>query len=213
MNIDAFRRLPLMGILRGVGQEVLEPLLETIIDSGLHTIEIAMNTPDAPELISRAQEIAQGRLTIGAGTVLSKDILKSALESGATFIVLPTVIKDVVSYCAENSIPVFPGALTPHEIFAAWNAGATMVKVFPAKCFGPHYMREVKGPFESIKLLACGGVNPENIAVYFESGADAVAFGGSVFNKALLAQKKFKTIGESLKSYISHYMAFIKPQL
>ena len=81
--------------------------------------------------------------------------LKIALKSGATFIVMPVLIKDVLKYCVKNKIPVFPGALTPGEIYQAWDAGSTMVKVFPAKFFGPEYFREIKGPFNNIQLLAC----------------------------------------------------------
>ena len=128
MDIDQFRQLPLMGILRGVDTQTIAPLIQTIISSGLRTIEIAMNTPGAPELIRRAVEQGDKQLTVGAGTVLTLDDLHSALDAGATFIVLPTLVPDVVIYCRERAIPVFPGALTPQEIHNAWCAGATMVK-------------------------------------------------------------------------------------
>ena len=150
-----------MGILRGAEVDIIDPIVETVISSGLHTIKITLNTPGAPDLIRRMVKVAQNRLTIGAGTVLTMDDLHSALDAGATFIVLPTLVHDVVGYCTENKIPVFPGAFTPQEIYNAWRAGATMVKVFPAKFFGPTYFKEIKGPFQDIKLLACGGVNLE----------------------------------------------------
>ncbi|MCB1194968.1 bifunctional 4-hydroxy-2-oxoglutarate aldolase/2-dehydro-3-deoxy-phosphogluconate aldolase [bacterium] len=210
MDDKEFALLPLMGILRGIDESCIEPLVTTVIDSGIRTIEIAMNTPNAASLIRRAKHFADGKLDIGAGTVLSREILDKALEAGATFIVLPTLVTEVVSYCVSNRIPVFPGAFTPQEIFNAWNAGATMVKVFPAKFFGPEYMREIKGPFDSIKLLACGGVAPDTLPAFFSSGADAVAFGGSVFSKELIAAKKFNAIGELLELYVSRYMMMRK---
>jgi 2-dehydro-3-deoxyphosphogluconate aldolase/(4S)-4-hydroxy-2-oxoglutarate aldolase len=146
---------------------------------------------------------ADSRLAVGAGTVLTMDDLQSALDAGATFIVMPALITDVMDYCVKHSIPVFPGALTPQEIYSAWNAGATMVKVFPAKFFGPSYMKEIKGPFPDIKLLACGGVSVDTIGPFFSSGADAVAFGGSIFKKEWIESKKFSIIGEYISALIN----------
>ena len=205
MKIERFKKLPLMGILRGIELGAIGPLVETIISSGLETIEITMNTESASGLLKRAIAVARKELVIGAGTVLTMDDLKSALDCGATFIVMPVLIKDVLEYCLKNKIPVFPGALTPQEIYNAWCSGATMVKVFPAKFFGPDYFKEIKGPFNNIELLACAGVTPENLPAYFLNGASAVAFGASVFRKEWLAGKDFKNIGESIKKYLAAF--------
>lgn len=205
MKIERFKKLPLMGILRGIELGAIEPLVETIISSGLETIEITMNTESALQLLKRAVAVARKELVIGAGTVLTMDDLKSALDCGVTFIVMPVLIKDVLEYCLKNKIPVFPGALTPQEIYNAWCSGATMVKVFPAKFFGPDYFKEIKGPFNNIELLACAGVTPENLPAYFLNGASAVAFGASVFRKDWLANKDFNNIGESIKKYLAAF--------
>ncbi len=205
MDVAGFRKLPVIGILRGVELGCLEPLIETVISSGLKTIEITMNTKDAALLIRRAVKVSAKRLSIGAGTVLDLGGLESALDAGATFIVSPLLVKDVTEYCVKNEIPVFPGALTPLEVYNAWQSGATMVKVFPAKVFGPEYFRELKGPFNDIQLLACGGVTPENMRSYFENGASAVTFGASVFKKELLEKKDFKGIGLNITRYLSGF--------
>lgn len=205
MDVTHFKELPIMGILRGAENEIIEPLFETVISSGLRTIEITMNTPGAPELIRRAVKTTGNRLTIGAGTVLSADDLRKALDAGARFIVLPTLVNEVVEHCVKNSIPVFPGALTPQEIHNAWRMGATMVKVFPAKFFGPTYFKEIKGPFADIELLACGGVTPDNIWSFLSSGASAVAFGGSVFKKEWLKTRNFSEIGNHINALLEAY--------
>ncbi|MBU0605658.1 MAG: bifunctional 4-hydroxy-2-oxoglutarate aldolase/2-dehydro-3-deoxy-phosphogluconate aldolase [Candidatus Omnitrophica bacterium] len=192
-----------MGILRCSGYLPAEEIVEAIISSGLETIEIAMNSEAAPSVIERSVKAAKGRLMIGAGTVLDTDILKLALDSGATFIVSPALIGDVAEYCVKRSVPFFPGALTPKEIFDAWRSGATMVKVFPAGVFGPSYMKEIKAPFNNIELLACGGVTQENIKEYFACGASAVAFGGSIFKKSLVDGKDFLTIERSIRALIA----------
>jgi len=202
VDVAQFKKQPVMGIARGVELEQIEPLVEAVVTSGLKTLEITMNTKDAARLIRKARKIAQKRLVLGAGTVLDMDSLKQALDSGATFIVMPVFIQDVLRYCVKNEIPVFPGALTPQEIYRAWQDGATMVKVFPAKFFGPEYFREIKGPFSDIELLACAGVTPQNMRAYFACGANAIAFGASVFKKDWLREKKYSSVINAIKAYL-----------
>ena len=161
-----------------------------------------MNTGGATGLIKSAVRRYGKRLMIGAGTVLTPKDLQNALHAGATFIVSPVVVPPVIEYCAGHKIPVFPGALAPQDIYEAWRTGATMVKVFPAGCFGPDYFKEIKGPFPKIELLACGGVTPRNLPAYFKNGASAVAVGASVFRRDWLAQRKFHLIRNKIRAYL-----------
>jgi len=202
MDLSRFRRLPLLGILRGIEERHVAPLANAIAAAGLEAIEITMNTRDAPALIRDMVSESNDRFMVGAGTVLSLDDLDAALGAGATFVVMPVLIRDVVAACVAKDIAVFPGALTPQEIFDASRAGATMVKVFPAGCFGPAYFKEVKGPFRDVELLACGGVHAENISAYFGSGASAVAFGGSVFRSDWLASGEFGQIHAEVRALV-----------
>jgi len=202
MNLVSFKKKPILGILRGVKIDIIEPLIEAVISAGLETLEITMNTAGAPELISKAKKICRNRLTLGAGTVLTMQDLKLALKSGASFIVTPVLVKDIVEYCLNSKIPVFPGAFTPQEVYQAHNAGATMVKVFPVRFFGPEYLRELKGPFNDIELLACSGVTPDNLKDYFANGASAVSFGASVFRKDWLAKGDFQAITHAVKKFV-----------
>jgi 2-dehydro-3-deoxyphosphogluconate aldolase/(4S)-4-hydroxy-2-oxoglutarate aldolase len=192
-----------MGILRGVKAEELEPLAEAVLASGLETVELAMNTEGAAALIRRLRQCAGSKLIVGAGTVLTLETMHEALDAGATFIVLPVLVRKVVAHCVRNKIPVFPGALCPQEIYEASQAGAAMVKVFPARLFGPSYFRELRGPFRGLPLMACSGVTPENLPEYFESGADAVAIGSSVFQRDLLEKGDFSAIRRRLERYLS----------
>ena len=202
MNVADFKKQPVLGILRGVKVKELQPLIEAVIASGLKTLEITMNTNEAAKLIRQTKKITKSKLTLGAGTVLNKKDLKQALDNGASFIVTPVFIKDVVVYCVKNKVPVFPGALTPSEIYQAWQEGATMVKVFPAKFFGPEYFKEIKGPFNNIELMAVGGVTPRNLQEYFNNGASAVAFGASVFKKEWLQKQEYQKITLAIKNYL-----------
>ncbi|MFO7658831.1 MAG: bifunctional 4-hydroxy-2-oxoglutarate aldolase/2-dehydro-3-deoxy-phosphogluconate aldolase [Bacteroidales bacterium] len=197
------KELPLMGILRGIKEEQLSQLTEAIIESGLKVVEITMNTSHAPYLLKRMTNLASGRLLIGAGTVLNRTDLFDALEAGAGFIVTPSIVKDVAEYCYLNSIPVFPGALTPTEIHTAWQMGAAMVKVFPASAFGPKYFKEILAPFNEIELMAVGGITDTNIAEYFSMGASAIAFGASVFKKEYLDANRYDAIVQDIKKLIA----------
>jgi 2-dehydro-3-deoxyphosphogluconate aldolase / (4S)-4-hydroxy-2-oxoglutarate aldolase len=204
MDLQRFKATPVIGILRAWADVAIEDLVEAVSASGLKTIEITMNSFDAASLIRRAVKSSNGRLMIGAGTVLTTDLLKEALDAGASFAVMPTLVEDVIGYCTKNIIPVFPGALTPQEVYNAWNAGATMVKVFPASLFGPSYIKELKAPFEKIELLACGGVTPNNIKSYFSNGASAVAFGSSIFRNDWLKDHEFEKIRHAIKELIDN---------
>lgn len=203
MNLENFKKLPILGILRGIDLESVEPIVEVSISAGLKAIEITMNTRGAATLIRSAAAFAGKRIDIGAGTVLSVKSLETAVDAGATFIVTPVLVESVMKHCVKNKIPVFPGALTPLEIYNAWNAGATMVKVFPSGVLGPKYFKEIKGPFNDMQLLACGGVTPENMGEYFSCGAAAVAFGEGVYKKEWVARKDFDSIRETIRSYVS----------
>ncbi len=210
MNIKDFEKLPLMGILRGVSAEDIESLFETVIEAGLKTVEITMNTPGAPELIKSAIDVSGGRILVGAGTVLNAEDAKKALAAGAEFIVMPANNKEVIEECKKREVPAFPGAFSPQEVIEAWDSGVSMVKVFPCGLFGPRYIKELKGPFDKVKLMAVGGVSANNITEYFDAGASAIAFGGSVFKKELLEKKKFKEIGRVVSSYVEKVKEFIE---
>ncbi|MDD5440400.1 MAG: bifunctional 4-hydroxy-2-oxoglutarate aldolase/2-dehydro-3-deoxy-phosphogluconate aldolase [Candidatus Omnitrophica bacterium] len=205
MDIAQFKQLPFIGIVRGVDANGLEPLAEAVIAGGLKTMEITMNTAGAPGLIRKLVKKAGKDLTVGAGTVLSVDDLKTAIDAGATFIVMPVLVPDVCSWCVKKHIPVFPGAFSPQEIYDAWQAGATMVKVFPTKFLSPEYFREIKLPLQDVELMACGGVYPDNVRAFFEAGASAIAFGGSVFKREWMTKKEAFRITEAVKALLKEY--------
>lgn len=203
--LDKLNELPIVGILRGISEEHIEKIAEAVVVSGLKVLEITMNTANATLLIKRLKKETEGKLIIGAGTVMNLKDLEDALNSGAEFIVTPCAIEEVIKYCSLNNIPVFPGALTPTEIYNAWQMGGTMIKVFPASLFGPKYFKEIKGPFDVIELMAVGGVTKETIAEYFKMGAAAVAFGAGIFKKEYFESKNFKAMEFEIKQLIEEY--------
>ncbi len=208
MIIEKIKELPVIGILRGIEEAQVDPVVEIILMSGLKSVEITMNTADAGRLINKMVRKADKRLVIGAGTVLNMHDLNKALDAGAKFIVMPSIIEEVIEYCILNNVPVFPGALTPTEILKAWNMGAAMVKVFPATVFGPKYFKDIKAPLGNIELMAVGGVSPDNIGKFFEMGASGAAFGASIFRKEWLKNQEYDKIEKGIKAMIAGYKAW-----
>jgi 2-dehydro-3-deoxyphosphogluconate aldolase / (4S)-4-hydroxy-2-oxoglutarate aldolase len=197
-----FKDEPVLGIVRGVPENRLEGVLDSARDAGLKFLEITLNTDHALRLIQSASKKYESFLCIGAGTVRTREQAEQAVASGARFLVSPMLNEEVAAYCRNQSVSYFPGALTPSEIEKAWQAGASMVKVFPASQWGPQYFREIKGPFEDIPLMAVGGVTTGNIPAYFSSGASAVAVGGSIFSQPRMINGEYSKIRDDLKEII-----------
>lgn len=185
-----FDKMPVVGILRNVPLNVIEAILPYYKKAGFTTLEITMNSENVCEIISRLSE-DNPDMNIGAGTVCTMADLKKALDAGASFIVTPILDTAVVIYCKEHTIPIFPGAYTPLEIYTADKLGATAVKIFPATQLGPGYVKDVLAPLPNLKLLPTGGVSLDNIASFFKVGAIGVGMGSSLFDKTLIASKDY----------------------
>lgn len=195
--------VPVIGILRGVDAAFFRSVMDTSFGSGLQAIEITMNTDQALEIVSlNRSSVPSGRL-LGMGTIRNLVEAKKAVEAGAMFLVTPNTDMTVIEYAKLNSVPVISGALTPTEVYTAWSAGADMVKVFPCRPFGPEYIRELRGPYDQIPLVAVGGVDLNNMCEYFAAGARAVGAGTSLFGRKALMEHDLEEIGKNVKKFIA----------
>lgn len=195
-----FKSVPVVGIIRGMDASDFEMILKSFLSAGHGTLEITLNTNGAGDLIRKANDFFQGRVNVGAGTVRSLADLDRALDFGASFIVTPVLNLAVIRRCVELKIPVFPGAFTPTEISEAFDAGATMVKIFPASSVGPDYIKNVKAPMPEIKLMPTGGVSLENIQAYKSAGADAYGMGTPLFRTDLITQKNWVALEDHFRA-------------
>ncbi|MFH2059212.1 MAG: bifunctional 4-hydroxy-2-oxoglutarate aldolase/2-dehydro-3-deoxy-phosphogluconate aldolase [Pseudomonadota bacterium] len=195
--------VPVVGILRGIESQFFAAVMKTSFNAGLKAIEVTLNTKNALDMIQdNRPRVPKGHF-MGAGTVCCLKEAKEAIDSGAMFLVTPNFNIDVIQYAVSCKIPVVAGALTPTEIYNAWKAGASMVKVFPCQVMGgPQYIKEVCGPFDSIPLCAVGGVTKENIQDYFKAGAQAVGVSSALFGKDALATKDIEKLTENVKQFI-----------
>lgn len=197
----ALRAHRLLAILRDAPEAALEGLARTLADSAVRFVEVALNTPGALQQIGTLRSLLPSEVRLGAGTVLTRQDAEAACAAGASFLVSPCTVPEVQCFAREGGIPTLPGAFTPGEVWSAHVSGAAMVKLFPAKSAGgPGYVKELRGPFREVPLLACGGVSPETAGSYLDAGADALAFGGSVFAPQRLAAGEFDAVARSLEA-------------
>ncbi|HNY30879.1 MAG TPA: bifunctional 4-hydroxy-2-oxoglutarate aldolase/2-dehydro-3-deoxy-phosphogluconate aldolase [Fibrobacteria bacterium] len=200
---ETLQRDRVVGILRGAPVSSLPSIAQAVRLSGLTFLEVTLNTPGACEQIRILSDLLNGICQIGAGTVLDPAAAQEAAEAGARFLVSPGYFPALQDWANHNGIPTLPGALTPTEIWNAWSHGAALVKVFPARSVGgPAYFKELRGPFGQVGLLACGGVSAENAGEYVRSGADALAFGGSIFSKARLESGDMEAMARDIRALL-----------
>ena len=202
---DLFHQLPVIGILRGFDAAAVVPMTRAAYRGGLRTIEVAMNTPDAEDLIRRLRGELGDTMNVGAGTVRGMDELAAALDAGAEFVVTPVVLPGVIAACRDLGIPVVPGAFTPTEIHTAWSLGADLVKLFPAGRFGPSYVREVMAPLDHVRLMPTGGVRIDNLAEFFRCGAAGVGVGTTLFDRERVAAEDWDWLEQQAGRYAAAY--------
>lgn len=197
-----FETMPIVGIVRGIGIEDFKQILPIYVKAGLTTIEVTLNTPDVETLIRYAVKEYSGVLNVGAGTVCSLPDLESALDYGAQFIVTPLVNEDVVKRCVNMDIPIFPGALTPSEIYKAWTLGASIVKIYPAGNFGASYIKDVKAPLDKVRMMPTGGISLKNMQSFLEVGVDGFGIGSPLFDKSLINARDWCGLEKHFKEFV-----------
>jgi 2-dehydro-3-deoxyphosphogluconate aldolase/(4S)-4-hydroxy-2-oxoglutarate aldolase len=195
--------VPVIGILRGVDPAFFRNVMDTSFSSGLQAIEITMNTEHALQIVSENKSAVPPGKLLGMGTIRNLGEAIKAVESGAMFLVTPNTDTGVIKYARSKSVPVISGALTPTEVYTAWSSGAEMVKVFPCRTFGPQYIRELRGPYEQIPLVAVGGVDSDNIREYFAAGVSAVGASTSLFGRKALMEHNLEEIAKNVNKFIT----------
>lgn len=198
-GIQEIERTRIIAIIRGVEQEQIVQTAQALLRGGITVMEVTLNTPGALKMIDQLQEQLGDQMYIGAGTVLDLQDAKQAVQAGASFIVTPNTDEEVIQYCAELHIPIFPGAMTPSEIVKAWKAGATAIKIFPGASLGISYLKELQGPLSHIPMVAVGGVNEQNIREFLQIGCYALGIGGSLIQLKEIAQHNYGAITDKAR--------------
>lgn len=194
-----------IGILPAVRVPFAEHALfaaEAVYRAGIPIAEITMTVPDAVEVIRQTLKKVPD-MVVGAGTVLDTDAARRALDAGARFLTSPGFIPEVVEFALKHDVVVFPGALTPSEVIAAWKAGSDFVKVFPcAPMGGAQYIRTLKVPLPQIPLIASGGVNQHTACDFLLAGASVIGVGRQLMPTEAIEQRNENQIRELARRFI-----------
>ena len=178
--------LGLVAILRAPSGDRLVEVCQALMAGGIDVIEVTYTVPDAGRILSEVRRVFGDKIQLGAGTILDPETARGAILAGAQFLVTPTVNKAVIEMGHRYDVAVMCGAFSPTEVMTAWEAGADIVKLFPAEIGGPAYLKTLKGPFPQVRLLPTGGVNLQTIENFMHAGACAVGLGTALVDASSL---------------------------
>lgn len=207
--LEAMKQYRITAILRGIDREHLEPVVEALYAGGIRLLEITFNQGSATRLedtaaaIARVKGIYGDRLHVGAGTVMSVEEVAAAHRAGAEFILAPNVDEMVIRAAVDRGLCAIPGAMTPTEIAGAYNAGAQIIKLFPAGNLGLGYCKAVMAPLNHIPMIAVGGVDQHNLPLFLKAGFLGAGIGSNLTDRRLIQAGDY----QGLKALAEEFMA------
>jgi 2-dehydro-3-deoxyphosphogluconate aldolase/(4S)-4-hydroxy-2-oxoglutarate aldolase len=206
--LQTLREIGLVPVLRADSVDKALALAEAVADGGVTVLEVTMTVPGAIEVMRRLAQLRPDIL-VGAGTVLDPETARLCILEGAHFVVSPALNLDTIAMCHRYSIAVLPGALTPTEIVTAWQAGADVVKVFPASAMGgAKYLKAVKAPLPQVELIPTGGVSLATARDFLEAGAFALGVGGDLVDHKAMTEGRAHVVTETARKYLDIVNAF-----
>src|SRR5579864_792654 len=193
----------IVAVVRAPDSQQLVEVARALADGGVNVIEITMSVPNALDVLRQVRQALGERILLGAGTVLDPETARAVLLAGAEYIVTPTLNLDVIRLCQRYDKLVLPGAFTPTEILTAWEAGADIVKVFPAEVVGPAFFKAVRGPLPQIRLMPTGGVDLNTAADFLKAGACCLGIGSQLVEPKAVAERNFDRIRDLARQYVA----------
>jgi 2-dehydro-3-deoxyphosphogluconate aldolase/(4S)-4-hydroxy-2-oxoglutarate aldolase len=192
----------IVAVVRFADPGPLVEVVKALAEGGVTVAEVTFTVPNAIDVIRAAKQQLGDRVLLGAGTVLDPETCRAAFLAGAEFVVAPTVNPDVIRMCRRYDRLVMPGAFTPTEVLTAWEAGADVVKVFPAEIVGPAFFRALRGPLPQVKLMPTGGVDLNTAGEFLKAGAVCLGVGSQLVDPKLVAARDFARITALARQYV-----------
>ncbi len=199
--LERILRGGIVAVVRADSGESLVRVVAALAEGGVTAAEMTFTVPDAVGVLRRVREALGDTVVLGAGTVLDAETARAAILAGAEFLVSPATRLDVIRMGRRYGVAVMPGAFTPTEILTAWEAGADVVKVFPADAVGPSYLRAIRGPLPQIRLMPTGGVDLETAEAFLKAGACCLGVGSSLVEPAAIAAGDFGRLRDLAARY------------
>ncbi|RUL87527.1 bifunctional 4-hydroxy-2-oxoglutarate aldolase/2-dehydro-3-deoxy-phosphogluconate aldolase [Tautonia sociabilis] len=193
----------IVAVVRSESGEQLTEVVRALADGGVTAAEITFTVPGATEVIRAVREAMGDRIVLGAGTVLDPETARAALLAGAEFLVSPTVNTEVITLCRRYDKAIMPGAFTPTEVLSAWEAGADIVKIFPADVGGPSYLKALRGPLPQVRVMPTGGVDLNTAESFLKAGACCLGVGSSLVEPAAIRSGDFSRIRSLAEQYVA----------
>lgn len=194
-----------VAVIRMKDPQRLLDVIKAISEGGVSSVEVTMTVPGAVQSIAKLVRELPARVLIGAGTVIDEKTAQDVIEAGARFVVGPILNLGIIALCHEKDTVVVPGCYSPTEIMAAWNAGADIVKVFPATSLGPKYFKDLRGPFPFLRLMPTGGVTIDNVGEWVKAGAAAVGIGSDLLDKDAIAEGRYEVLTERARRMTENF--------
>jgi 2-dehydro-3-deoxyphosphogluconate aldolase/(4S)-4-hydroxy-2-oxoglutarate aldolase len=191
----------LVAVVRSQDSQQLVEVVRALADGGVTVVEITMSVPNALDVLKQVRQALGERVLLGAGTVLDPETARAVLLAGAEYIVAPIVNLDVIRLCQRYDKLVMPGAFTPTEILTAWEAGADIVKVFPAEVVGPAFFKALRGPLPQVRVMPTGGVDLTTAAAFLKAGACCLGVGSQLVEPDAVARRDFDRIRDLARQY------------
>src|SRR6266852_7001567 len=202
----------IVAVVRSPDSQQLVEVTRALADGGVTVAEITMTVPNALDVVRQVRHALGDRVLLGAGTILDAETGRAALLAGAEYLVAPTLNLDVIRLCRRYDKLVMPGAFTPTEILAAWEAGADVVKVFPAEVVGPAFFKAVRGPLPQVRLMPTGGVDLNTAADFLKAGACCLGVGSQLVEPKAVAERNFDRIRDLARQYVNIVTEFRRAQ-
>ncbi|MEO7908607.1 MAG: bifunctional 4-hydroxy-2-oxoglutarate aldolase/2-dehydro-3-deoxy-phosphogluconate aldolase, partial [Roseiflexaceae bacterium] len=177
-------------------------ITRALLAGGISVVEFTLTGAGAYDAITATRAALGDAAYVGVGTVLNVDTAAASINAGAQFVVTPTTSPAVIRACVARGTPILSGALTPTEALTAHEAGASMVKLFPARFGGPQYLRDILAPLPFLRIVPTGGVSAENARAYIDAGAVAVGIGGSLITAQVVAQADWGRITSGARAVV-----------
>jgi 2-dehydro-3-deoxyphosphogluconate aldolase/(4S)-4-hydroxy-2-oxoglutarate aldolase len=200
--IDAILETKIVAIVRLERYDRAIEIARALLEGGISAVEFTLTGAGAYDAIAATRAALGDAAQIGVGTVLNADAAEASISAGAQFVVTPTTSPAVIRACVARSTPILCGALTPTEALAAHEAGADMVKLFPARLGGPQYLRDILAPLPFLRVVPTGGIGAENARAYLDAGAVAVGIGGSLISAQAVAQADWGRISAGARAVV-----------
>jgi 2-dehydro-3-deoxyphosphogluconate aldolase / (4S)-4-hydroxy-2-oxoglutarate aldolase len=201
--IERLRAARVIAVLRTPDGESAVRAAEALTAGGVRAIELTFTTPGAAEALRRARELLPGDVVVGAGTIRDSVQLDAALDAGAEFLVTPHLDRALLDAMLDSGRLALPGTLTPTEVAAALDAGATAVKLFPASVVGPSYVKALRGPFPGVQVVPTGGIGPADVRPWLDAGALAVGAGGELCPSPLVAEGRWDELSAAAERFLA----------